>query len=369
MDIEQRKRDFLSIIRRNHMSFTNAIREAERLQHQLNIQREVCNHFGDGICRCTGYVEGVDGICGSCGDVINDHNAIYPTDVYKPIVEKYVGKPFELTIAIYSHGCDKPVPLLEGKSFQAVIVPRVQMLSAVSHSCFNYGSSESYLTMLQTIYRNKSIDQFTALEQVSRHMNPHVQALQGTPVDLRINKPSEAIHRDHFVNLPQHEIYRIHRPIIDREYSFNKDAHDIKENKQFGIYIVQSTIPDDDITFSYTEPVEQLSQSNNILSPSVSSSLRRNYTELFHMIMKTQKIEVISLQDILFCLFQSLQWDTIRVIDIGCRATCDQYNSKPELRRLTSGKIIDLENQPLFAGKKKKTKKSKKMKKIYNVVK
>jgi hypothetical protein len=227
------------------------------------------------------------------------------------------------------------------------------MLSAVSHSCFNYGDSDTYLTMLHEVYRNQSINQYTAFQQVKQHMNPHVQALQRVPHELGIQDQREVKYRDQFVSLPLEEIYRVHKPSTDREFTFVKDADDIKENKQFGIYIVHSTLPDDDIIFSYANPVEPLSQANNILSAQVSPSLRK-YSDLFYQTMHTGSIDVISLQDILYCFFRRVQWDTVRVIDLGCRATCSQYAS-PALRRLSSIDITDLEHQPLTFGGSKKT--------------
>ena len=357
MDIKHLQSTFLAKIRRFRMSYSNAMRVALKWQHQLDITRDRCDHYGDGTCHCTGYHEGLQGACTYCGDPMEDHPAQYPTTVYKSIVEQYVAKPYELTIAIYSHGCDKPFPLFEGHALQPIIVPRVQMLSAVSHSCFNYGSSDTYLTMLQEVYRDHSIDQYTALEQVKQHMNPHVQALQRVPHELGVQDQREAVYRDHFVSLPAEEIYRVHKPSTDREYNFVKDADDLKENKQFGIYIVHSTLPDDDIAFSYVDPVKPLSQANNILSAHVSPSLRK-YTDLFYQTMRVGSIDVISLQDILFCFFRRVQWDTVRVIDLGCRATCVRY-AAPALRRLSSVEITDLENQPLTFGGKKNKKNSK----------
>jgi hypothetical protein len=356
MDIVQLNTQFLQNVRRFNMSFSNAQREADRLQDRLNNTRDVCDYSND--CGCTGYIEGAQvNLCGSCGDDIAYHASIYPPDVFRTSLET-LPKPYEITIAIYSHGCDKPLPLFEGYPDEQQNIPRVQMLSAVSHGCFNYGSSESYLTMLQTVFRDKSIDQRTSFQNVKQHMNPLVRDLQRISHNLAA-LPSEIQYRDRFVSLPEQEIYRIHRPSTDREYDFNKNAADMAAGKEFGIYILHSSLPDDDIEFSYTNPVEPFSQRNNILSPQVSPSLQIKYSNLFFNTMGSNSITKISLQDVLYCLFRRVKWDTVRIIDLGCRATCGAYISPQpaQLRRLTSAQIVAMENQAF--GKKGKSKKSK----------
>ena len=356
MDIEQRRAQFLQTVRKFNMSFSNAQREARRLQDQLDKTRGICDHSD--TCNCTGYVEGnTVNQCGSCGDDISDHPALYPPyppDVFRPVLDT-LSKPYEITIAIYSHGCDKPLPLFERyPSEQHRIVSKVQMVSAVSHACFNYGTSESYLKMLQNVYRDKSVDQHTAFQRIKQHMNPVVRALQQEPHYLDVH-PNERQYRDKFLSLPEKEIYRIHKPSTDREYNFVKYESDVAEKKEFGIYILHSTLPDDDIEFSYENPIDQLSQRNNILSPHVSPSLQR-YSDILYNTMQVNPITIISLQDLLYCLFTRIEWDTVRIIDLGCRATCASYVADPSLRRLTSLQITDLENQ---AFGKKKCKKSK----------
>jgi hypothetical protein len=360
MDIEQLKTEFIQAIHRFNMSFYNAEKEASRLQNELDMKREECVHTED--CGCTGYTEGREKKCGSCGDDIVDHPGLYPTDVFMPIVKQIVPKNLEITIAIYAHGCDIPVPLFNDNPELHYIIPRVQMLSAVPHACFSYGTSESYLKMLQEIYRDNSIDQRTLFQRVKHHMIPFVRDLQKIPRELKVDAAHSRF-RDNFVALPEHDIYRIHKPIINREYDFRRDAGDMKENKQFGIYIVQSSFYDDDVTFSYKNPIEPLSQCNNIFSHTVSPSLKK-FSDVFYSIMRTNPIQVISLQDVLFCLFSKMNFDTVRIIDLGCRSTCETFVTTPALRRLNSASIAELENQPHSFGKKKKYKKSRKHKSL-----
>lgn len=273
-----------------------------------------------------------------------------------------------ITIMIYSHGCDKPYPLFEKyDELKELIIPKVKILSSVPHSCFNYGYSDVYLSTVNLVYRNQVASSIEQLKKFKTEMIPSVQTAQRD--ELKSDNITEDIEsKKRFSQLTPDDLYYIHNPSVDREYSFIMEKSDIYEGKQFGIYIVSSTLADDDVEYTYERNPVQFSQHNNILSDEVSPSLKK-YTDMIKLIMQIPPEEPIlklSLQDLLYCIFSTKRWDSVHIIDLGCRQTCK--GEKMALKRIPSQRIIDIEAERF--GKKKQNRKTntnkKKNKKIKN---
>jgi len=196
-------------------------------------------------------------------------------------------------------------------------------------------------------------------------------------------EPLYTSHRDNFLSARPEQLFRIHRPVVEREYNFSTTAKDIAEGKQFGIYIVASSKPDDDIIYSYRDqykyehddPVSPFSQQNNLLSPTLSPSLQK-YKMGLERLLQTQVLDIVRLSNILYTLFQVAQpVAMIRVIDIGCRITCNGYDggAAAVLQRIPSasietgeerlGALVKKRNVRKVRKRSKRSKKSKKSKK------
>jgi hypothetical protein len=70
-------------------------------------------------------------------------------------------------------------------------------------------------------------------------------------------------------------------------------------------------------------------QLNNILEPGVHPSLVK-----YHRSIK--KMHNITLQDMIYFLFDDHKLDELHLIDWGCRKTCDDFVGRPDLHRFPS---------------------------------
>lgn len=343
-DTEKRAIDFIELLKKYNVSKENAEREATRLQNEVN------------------SINLLSGI-----SLSKQPKPLYPLELFKNQLRGYKEdeskQPLEITIAIHGHACDIPFMLFNNANSQIDVdykhffLPRVKMISSVPHGCINTGPPESFFTMLQSVFRNKSKPSSEQLLDVKREMTPKLQYYQQHEseigdgvIDSNTNK---------LAALDPSMLYRIHVPVTDREYTFNES--------KFGIYIVHSTDKNDDIEYSYADPIIALSQKNNILSTEVSPSLKK-YTDLIKHYLNKVEINEISLQELLYCLFMINKWDTVRIIDLGCRLTCKPSKFKiPEMYRIKSTDFNPLETEPTQYGKKYRIKqkliKSKKLSK------
>lgn len=363
---------FMENLTRYRITFPNAMREAERI---VNTIRHDCIHKTDedDPCRCTGYIVGIDqSTCGSCGHVLDDHPPRYElSDVQNMVTEYY--KP-ELSIVIYGHGCDLSHLLFdqpESNLFKQSIVPRIKIVSAVPHSCLHYkvsqGYGNMYLKVIHDVYRDQSLKQPVQLQQTQDTIRSIVVKAQRNPAMI---KEQERIATtgaangaaNQFMALQPDELFHLHKATVNRSYQFIPNKYDTSDHESFGIYIIASTLPDDDIEFTYSDKETILSQRNNILSPEVSPSLRKYKDRIKEILSPHKKIEVLTLQDLLYCLYTIASWKTIRIIDLGCRETC--FPTPTPI--LSPNTIIQMEREPIEFGKKnkKKTKRNTKSKKI-----
>jgi hypothetical protein len=204
---------------------------------------------------------------------------------------------------------------------------------------------------------------FFQLKYMKQEMIPKIKWLQCNPDKLTCDPiTQDEASKQKFIDLPSNDLFYIHPPSIDREYTFIKTQSDMDQHKEFGIYMVSSTLTDDDIEYEYSDPPPPFSQKNNILSDQVSPSLKK-YTDRIKEIMRIPPngtIQVISLQDLLYCLFTIVQWDSIHIIDIGCRQMCQAYASQPDIKA-TFEKLLHVESTRL--GKKQKSKRNHRTKK------
>jgi hypothetical protein len=331
--------EFTDVVTGNNMSRENAEREADRLQHL----RGGCTDCG---CR---RFEPLLGTQCQCGDDESLHTFRAPPNFYRPLLASITfpqRTTDEITVFIYAHGCDVPVSTFHSvpQADRQPMYDRTLMLSAVPHSCLNYGNSQTYLTSLQDVYRNHTQSQAEQLAEYQRISQPESIALQGQP-GLLTSDPHYAVHRVNFLSARREQLFRIHHPVVEREYDFSHSADDIAQQKQFGIYVVASSKPDDDIVYSYqdqygNDPISPFSQENNLLSPTLSPSLQKYKTELARLISTPiQDGCIVRLSNILYTLFRVAQpVHMIRVIDLGCRTTCSGYGPAdvPALPRMPS---------------------------------
>jgi hypothetical protein len=361
--------EFMEIVAENNMSRENAKREADRLQ----TLRGLCQS-SDG-CMCPRFIISEDSTrCQHCGDEATEHPFRAPADFYRPLFDSMAFPhdrgPNELTVYIHAHGCDIPLPTFHDIPLadQQPMFERTLILSSVSHSCLHYGDSQQYLTSLQKVYRDHTKSQAEQLTEFQRISQAESIALQRQPAKLTAD-PLYAAHRDNFLSARPEQLFRIHRPVVEREYNFSRTAKDIAEGKQFGIYIVASSKPDDDIIYSYRDqyryeqddPVSPFSQQNNLLSPTLSPSLQK-YKNYLENLLQTQVLDIVRLSNILYTLFQVAQpVAMIRVIDIGCRITCDGYDggAAAVLQRIPSASIDSGEERLGALVRKRRVRKSK----------
>jgi len=357
---------FMENLTRYRITFPNAMREAERI---VNTVRYDCIHKTDedDQCRCTGYIVGIDQLtCGSCGHTLDDHPPRYElSDVQNMVTEYY--KP-ELSIVVYGHGCDLPQLLFdqpESKLFQQSIVPRVKIVSAVPHSCLHYkvsqGYGNMYLKVIHDVYRDQSLKQPIQLQRTQDTIRSLVVRAQRNPAMVKEERERIATTgiANQFMALQPDELFHLHKATVNRSYQFIPNKFDTLDHELFGIYIIASTLPDDDIEFTYSDTESILSQRNNILSSDVSPSLRKYYDRIKEILSPRNKIKIVTLQDLLYCLYTIASWKTIRIIDLGCRETCSMTSTPI----LSPDRIIQMEREPIEFGKKKNRKSKKKVKK------
>jgi hypothetical protein len=229
-----------------------------------------------------------------------------------------------ITLFIYGHGCDVPNQLMREVRHIDVLVPKVIIMSAVSHGCINRG-----------------LFTFTEIDSVN-------ETFSNTRKSPRIAMENFRLQfTEHRNKIRQQDMSygRIHTPSTDRRYSFEKDGP--KGIPHAGLYLISSSIDDDIISFDYTtglsnnilefrkdkdevrkRMMDQM-QLNNILEPGVHPSLVK-----YHRSIK--KMHNITLQDMIYFLFDDHKLDELHLIDWGCRKTCDDFVGRPDLHRFPS---------------------------------
>ena len=282
------------------------------------------------VCDCNLYIEGRHGQCASvdCGHPPDDHslkfNQINPLDIRYPAVAN------EITILIHGHGCD--IPFLLENAHQA-LWNKVSILSSVPHGCLNVGMTAEFLNIVNTIYKNRTTTQQHNLIEASRLLTD-------------LSKSGQAFYKNDpaiqsFLYIPHASLYRIHTPVIDRRYTFERRADEHEHVHSFGIYVLYSsgeyTEQKEDVFYNYLS-FSELSQKNNLLSPDVHPSLLKYTTLLREPGQGGQAGQVkkqIELHTILHSLFfdpdtrQARPWQKVRVIDLGCRIQCDGLGALP----------------------------------------
>jgi len=268
-----------------------------------------------------------------------------------------------VTVLIEMHGCDLPFPLFQHNPEARKKIPRIHMTSGVTHGCSFFKNLPFVLNTIDNVFRNETLSATQQVDEFSRVMANYWDRLISHEI------PSDDLDRTKFIeNI--HTWFRQHPVIINREYTLDENVA--------GIYIVHSNqrqlerqLDNQldskldsklDIHFDYyrsvTEeiaakkkiPIQHVPKSlahlekNNILSPHVSNELRNAHDYLTHL-MKTKNR--IRLEEIINVLFSIDDWSDIHVIDLGCRQTCD-YAYPPELKRMASQDIIDLEFRKQF---------------------
>ncbi len=318
-----------------------------------NVARLLSSRGSCERCDCHLYIEGRDGQCASvdCGHQPEDHALKFSQIDVRSLT--YPVPPTEMTILIHAHGCDVPV-LLDPTHRE--IWNRVSMLSAVPHGCLNVGMSIEFLHTIDTIYKNRMRTQRDNLIKTGRDL---------TQLSLR---DQGVYHKDmaikSFLQIPQPSLYRIHRPVVDRSYSFERGPNEHPHVRSFGIYVLYSSgeyTEQEDVFYNYLMQTE-LSQHNNLLSDSLHPSLHK-YASLLRD-AQGRPLRHVHLNTIIHSLFydavthHARPWQKVRIIDLGCRVRCDGF--EPQGGFLDAATITANETAEILthehAGKKNKNK-------------
>jgi hypothetical protein len=282
-----------------------------------NVARLLSSRGSCERCECHLYIEGKDGQCASldCGHQPEEHTIKFSQIDVRALT--YPVPPPEMTIVIHAHGCDVP-SLLDPQHHG--IWDRVSMLSAVPHGCLNVGMSIEFLYTLDKIYKNRMQTQRDNLIET------------GTALTELSVRDQGVFHKDmavkSFLQIPKPYLYRIHRPVVDRFYSFERSPHDGPHVRSFGIYVLYSSgeyTEQEDVFYNYLVQSE-LSQHNNLLSDTLHPSLHKYATLLRDA--QGLSLKNIHLNTIIHSLFydsvttKSRPWQKVRIIDLGCRVRC-----------------------------------------------
>ena len=297
-------------------------------------------------CGCALYIEGRHGQCASCGHQREEHVLKYiQIDLLKL---KYPAVANEITILIHGHGCD--IPFMLNPAYHE-LWDKVSILSSVPHGCLNVGMTSEFLNIVNTIYKNRKATQQNNLIEAGialKELSTHDQAVYHKDPTIKS-----------FLKIQPQFLYRIHKPVIDRRYTFQRSVDEHEHVHSFGIYVLYSsgeyTEQKEDVFYNYLSHSD-ISQKNNLLSTDVDPSLLKYTTFLREP--DGQLKNQIDLNTIIHSIFfdsntgQARPWQKVRIIDLGCRKLCDGFGAMAGV--IDSATIDALEAAAVIAGKKRK---------------
>jgi hypothetical protein len=242
--------------------------------------------------------------------------------------------PIRRIVAVLAHGCDIPYPIRK-----AYMLGDTTMLSSVIHGCVNMGYNQSILDgLFQLKDETSEVNVNDTMSQIKLMLTQYAKDIQKH--NIQFYSPLLELHSK-FSYLEDDALYRIHKPVGDRQYSFDKYRPELVGAEVPGIYVLYS----DNVEESYDTLTKkpQPQQKFNILHPDCALFLRKYHDMISKKIVKNS----VTLSDII-----SLFGGELYVIDTACRVTCEErsYTKPPQLQRIPS---IDL-------GAKKRKRKTKK---------
>jgi hypothetical protein len=310
-----------------HMTFDNALHEAERLDGFIKY------YAGCTVCGCTVF----DSFRFSrtdckCGHTLEQHQCSIASAIrVMPRHLFYIpdGRKKIITLAVHGHGCDIPFPLFKYEETEARrIIPRTHVMSAVPHGCIIYYPS-NVLSFIQREFMDPTEEPYKSMQSFSDKISADVAVRQLDDTLLKIDpsQPELMELRDAFKKLPREKLYFLHTPLAERRYDFVKTQADMDEKKdEFGVFVVQSTYPDDVVLIDYS--ASTVLECNNLISDRVHRSLHKYVEPIrFYEPQYKQKLTLQQLLKSVFAVRPDLEH--LNIIDLGCRTECSPLPFDP----------------------------------------
>ena len=235
--------------------------------------------------------------------------------------------PIRRIVAVLAHGCDIPYPIHKPYMY---MVGDTTMLSSVIHGCVNMGYNQTILDgLFQLKDETSEVNVNDKMSQIKLMLTQYAKDIQKHNIEFYsplLEKHSK------FSYLEDDALYRIHKPVGDRQYSFDKYRPDLEGAEVPGIYVLYSDNLEESYETGSLTKKTQPQQKFNILHPDCALFLRKYHDSISKKIVKNS----VTLSDIISTFGEELY-----VIDTACRLTCEErfYTKPPRLQRIPS---IDL---------------------------
>ena len=310
-----------------HMTFDNALHEAERLDGLIKY------YAGCTVCACTVFDSFRFSTDCKCGHTLEKHQRSIASAIrVLPRHSFYTpdGRKKMMTLVVHGHGCDIPFPLFKYEETEARhIIPRTHVMSSVPHGCIIYYPS-NVLSFIQREFMDPTEDPYKSMQSFSDKISSDVGVRQLDDALLKIDpsQPELMELRNAFKKLPREKLYFLHTPVAERSYDFVKIQADMDEKKdELGVFVVQSTYPDDVVLIDYTKST--VLECNNLISDRAHRSLHKYVDPIrFYEPQYKQKLTLQKLLKSVFTVRPDLEH--LNIIDLGCRTECSPLPFDPQ---------------------------------------